>query len=145
MNFSCRLMETSDIVSVLLLQEELKFLDWTKEQYIKELQSSSSVALVALNANEFVGFALFLSLGEESELLAIGISEKYQRCGLGKRLFKEGEKYLVSQGAKKLFLEVREHNEKAKEFYKNLGGKVIGTRKHYYKNGEAALLFQIDF
>ena len=37
-------------------------------------------------------------------------------------------------------LEVREHNQKAFNFYKKQNFNVISMRKHYYKNGDNALV-----
>ena len=84
-------------------------------------------------------------LADESELLAIAVAEEFQQTGLGKILFNAGKNELQNRGAEKLFLEVRESNEKAKKFYQNLGAVFIGTRTKYYKNGESAILYRIDF
>ncbi len=140
-----RKMELSDIGDVLNLQANLAFLDWSLEQYKKELQASSTLSFVIQKQESVVGFALFHLLADESELLAIAVAEEFQQTGLGKILFNAGKNELQNRGAEKLFLEVRESNEKAKKFYQNLGAVFIGTRTKYYKNGESAILYRIDF
>lgn len=140
-----RKMELSDIGDVLNLQANLAFLDWSLEQYKKELQASSTLSFVIQKQERVIAFALFHLLADESELLAIAVAEEFQQTGLGKILFNAGKNELQNRGAEKLFLEVRESNEKAKKFYQNLGAVFIGTRTKYYKNGESAILYRIDF
>jgi ribosomal-protein-alanine N-acetyltransferase len=140
-----RKMELSDIGDVLNLQANLAFLDWSLEQYKKELQADSTLSFVIQKQERVIAFALFHLLADESELLAIAVAEEFQQTGLGKILFNAGKNELQNRGAEKLFLEVRESNEKAKKFYQNLGAVFIGTRTKYYKNGESAILYRIDF
>lgn len=140
-----RKMELSDIGDVLNLQANLAFLDWSLEQYKKELQADSTLSFVIQKQERVIAFALFHLLADESELLAIAVAEEFQQTGLGKILFNVGKNELQNRGAEKLFLEVRESNEKAKKFYQNLGAVFIGTRTKYYKNGESAILYRIDF
>lgn len=140
-----RKMELSDIGDVLNLQANLAFLDWSLEQYKKELQADSTLSFVIQKQERVIAFALFHLLADESELLAIAVAEEFQQTGLGKILFNAGKNELQNRGAEKIFLEVRESNEKAKKFYQNLGAVFIGTRTKYYKNGESAILYRIDF
>ena len=140
-----RKMELSDIGDVLNLQANLAFLDWSLEQYKKELQADSTLSFVIQKQERVIAFALFHLLADESELLAIAVAGEFQQTGLGKILFNAGKNELQNRGAEKLFLEVRESNEKAKKFYQNLGAVFIGTRTKYYKNGESAILYRIDF
>lgn len=140
-----RKMELSDIGDVLKLQANLAFLDWSLEQYKKELQADSTISFIIQKKGSIIGFALFHLLADESELLAIAVAEEFQQTGLGKILFNAGKNELQNRDAGKLFLEVRESNEKAKKFYQNLGAVFIGTRKKYYKDGESAILYRIDF
>lgn len=140
-----RKMELSDIGDVLNLQANLAFLDWSLEQYKKELQADSTLSFVIQKQESVIAFALFHLLADESELLAIAVAEEFQQTGLGKILFNAGKNELQNRGTEKLFLEVRESNEKAKKFYQNLGAVFIGTRTKYYKNGESAILYRIDF
>lgn len=140
-----RKMELSDIGDVLNLQANLAFLDWSLEQYKKELQADSTISFIIQKQERVIAFALFHLLADESELLAIAVAEEFQQTGLGKILFNAGKNELQNRGAEKLFLEVRESNEKAKKFYQNLGAVFIGTRTKYYKNGESAILYRIDF
>lgn len=140
-----RKMELSDIGDVLNLQANLAFLDWSLEQYKKELQADSTLSFVIQKQERVIAFALFHLLADESELLAIAVAEEFQQTGLGKILFNAGKNELQNRGAEKLFLEVRKSNEKAKKFYQNLGAVFIGTRTKYYKNGESAILYRIDF
>jgi ribosomal-protein-alanine N-acetyltransferase len=52
---------------------------------------------------------------------------------------------LQNFGADKLFLEVRESNQKARNFYESLNASLVGRRVKYYKDGESAAIYRIDF
>lgn len=142
---SIRNIKLSDIEAVLELQSVLNFLDWNKEQYLREIESPSTVAYVAEINNKVEGFALFHLLADESELLSIAVSSEFQRNKIGHSLFNAGKIKLQEKGAQCLFLEVRESNEKAINFYQSLGAIFVGTRAKYYKDGESAHLYRIDF
>ena len=48
----------------------------------------------------------------------------------------------MSKGLKRVILEVRESNTKAKALYSSLGFKTISIRYSYYANKENALVMQ---
>ena len=77
-------------------------------------------------------------IGEEIEILNFVVNGTQQRSGIGTMLFNALlNKY---QQAKTVILEVREHNEKGINFYKKNNFNVISKRKHYYSDGEDALV-----
>lgn len=60
--------------------------------------------------------------GEYAELLSIGVSDKMQGKGIGKKLLVELEKVMKAKGCQKLSLTTDyKNNEKAIGFYNNLG------------------------
>ena len=60
--------------------------------------------------------------GEYAELLSIGVSDKMQGKGIGKKLLIELEKVMIAKGCQKLSLTTDyDNNEKAIGFYNSLG------------------------
>lgn len=94
--------------------------------------------IVAVCGDPIVGFAVARRLAEgESELLNLAVHKAFRRRGIGRQLFAE----LTSGHPGDLWLEVRESNTAARNFYKNLGLREAGRRPQYYHNsGEGAIV-----
>jgi ribosomal-protein-alanine N-acetyltransferase len=94
--------------------------------------------IVAVCGDRIAGFAVARRLAEgEAELLNLAVHTGFRRRGIGRRLFAE----LTSGHPGDLWLEVRESNIAARNFYKNLGLREAGRRPGYYHNsGEGAIV-----
>ncbi len=84
-------------------------------------------------------------LYEEAEILFIGVDPKLQNRGIGKILLDKIVKNALLCGAKKIWLEVRQSNDKAIEFYKKNNFLYIQIRKNYFHDPpENALIMKRD-
>ena len=94
--------------------------------------------IVAVCGDRMAGFAVARCLAEgEAELLNLAVHPAFRRRGIGRRLLAE----LSSRHPGDLWLEVRESNTAARNFYKNLGLREAGRRPGYYANsGEGAIV-----
>lgn len=102
--------------------------------------------LIAFPANDRLagGFAFWRSLGEEAEILSIGVAPKLQRCGAARALLDEIIRMARDEGVRKLFLEVDVSNVAASSLYASAGFERIGRRKRYYRNGGDALVMRLN-
>ncbi len=141
----CRKMSPSDLESVLRIQNELAFQNWTLKQLESECSSPLSISLVLIINEQVLGYLFIQVIGDEAELLSIAIKSDYSRIGAGSFLWREGVSSLKEKNVRSVFLEVRENNITAQQFYKKHGFICCGLRKHYYSDGENALLFRFDF
>ena len=80
-----------------------------------------------------VGFALALALGEEAEIVSLGILPNHRRRGIGSAILDAvcGEARL--QGAERVVLEMASDNEAANALYAGRGFTVVGCRRNYYR------------
>ncbi|HEY1432321.1 MAG TPA: N-acetyltransferase [Stellaceae bacterium] len=88
-------------------------------------------------ANEVpVGFALALALGEEAEIVSLGVLRDYRRRGIGLTILDAicGEARL--RGADRVVLEVASDNTAARTLYTGRGFTVVGCRPNYYRRAE---------
>ncbi len=87
---------------------------------------------------EPAGFVLCHLIGEECEILSLGVAPEYRGRGIGVRLVKAAVDKACSLGAQRLFLEVAEDNETARWLYTAHGFTPVGRRPGYYKRHGAA-------
>lgn len=110
------------------------------EQTIKDiLQNKSGKNLINFKAvvgNKITGFLFLIIKDSKSEGLAyqkkgyignVVVDEHYRKMGIGTKLFKTAENYLLKNGIKVLDLDVSAFNQNAFDFYKNLGFEIIDT------------------
>ena len=83
-----------------------------------------------------VGFALALALGEEAEIVSLGVLPSHRRCGIGSAILDAvcGEARL--RGAERVVLEMATDNEAAHALYVRRGFIVVGRRRNYYRRAE---------
>ena len=136
-----RLMTENDLPQVLELQRELAFQDWNEKQFLSEIRASYAYCVVCENEGSLLGYAIFHLLGPDSELLSIATRGTEQRKGIGTQLLKAGLDKLTNDDDQ-CFLEVRDGNTKARNFYEKHGFKLYNIRKKYYSDGEDAALYK---
>lgn len=96
------------------------------------------------SAREAAAFVFWRSLGEEAEILSIGVAPRLRRRGGAGALLGEVIERARSEGVRKLFLEVDVANKAAASLYASQGFERIGLRKRYYKNGGDALVMRLN-
>ena len=86
---------------------------------------------VAIEENRVVGFLVARTLAaDEQEILNLAVTPDFRRKGVARALLDHA--FTGFRGA--IFLEVRESNAVAQEFYKSLGFKELSKRAGYYES-----------
>ena len=124
----------SDIPEIAAIEKECIPNGWSEKGFSDWLQNKNTVIFKAVQSGEIIGFANGSWVLDEAELLNIAVMEKSRRNGIAQMLFDTLENYLREQDAEKIFLEVREKNQSAINFYEKNGFEKNGLRKNYYSN-----------
>ena len=135
-------MTEADLPNVVALQDALGFQKWNEKQFLSELRASYALCLVDEESENFAGYAIFHLMESDSELLAIAVKPRFQRNGIASSLLHEGLDKLNQENGDHCFLEVREGNSAARSLYEKHGFKAYSQRKHYYEDGETAILYK---
>ena len=141
-------MQLADLHAVIEIERQSNSHPWT-EQNFRDAVSSGYVSLVARDHGHVCAFAIARTLVDEAELLLIAVAPSQRRQGIAARLWTALARRLRTNGATKVFLEVRASNASARSFYGSLGFEPMGVRKKYYPNGvhdadrEDAILMQV--
>ena len=127
-----------DIPQVVLLEEEFLGETLGTEMLENELNNKNMCFLTAKEDLKVYGYIGAYVVENEIEILNFVVDEKKQRSGIGTLLLNT----LISLHPTTLsiILEVRVGNNKGINFYTKHNFNVISKRKHYYKNGDDALV-----
>jgi [ribosomal protein S18]-alanine N-acetyltransferase len=106
---------------------------WTRSQLTGILPMAGVSLIIAqeMPDEKIVGFSLFRTLGEESELLLIAVLPSHHRRGVGRRLLTDFLERARKDHVSRVHLEVREGNP-AVTMYRALGFSAVGRRRNYY-------------
>ena len=104
---------------------------WTLEQCQSTMLIPGAHIIAAIQDDYIIGFAYWLTIFENSELLLLAVHPQKRGQGVGRMLLNEWSDQSFNDQVKHLFLEVRETNE-ALRFYTLSGFEIIGKRENYY-------------
>ena len=111
---------------------------FSKESTENLVKADNSFIYAYLVDEKVCGYLMVLDSIDVYEILAIAIIEEYRNKGIAQEL-------LDKIKTKDIFLEVRESNEKAINFYKKNNFKQISIRKGYYSDPtEDAIIMKME-
>lgn len=120
---------------------------WTRAAYEAAFHPDAPLRIALLaekSERQVCGFLFARSSAGECELENIVVGTSESRQGIGSALLQELSQVVRAQGAKRIFLEVRESNRPARGLYEKLGFRCDGERNAYYSDPiESAILYSL--
>lgn len=113
-----------DLAEVAAVQEaSLEAAQWNVDEYLKyDFRVADAHGRIA-------GFLVSRQLAEgESEVLNLAVTPEFRRQGVGRALLES----FLAEARGEVYLEVRESNLVAREFYKSMGFREFSNRPEYY-------------
>jgi len=146
MNFNIRRMTLADIDQVVAIDQASFSLPWPERSFRFEVTDNpASRAWVAELDGKIIGMIVSWMFVDEAHIATIATHPDYRRQGIANQLLIHSLHYVLSEGAKSSFLEVRASNTAAQAMYRKLGFEESGRRPRYYKdNGEDAILMTLN-
>ncbi|MGI8467814.1 MAG: ribosomal protein S18-alanine N-acetyltransferase [Pyrinomonadaceae bacterium] len=128
-------MSAENLRAVLKIQKECHLSEWSYNDYLDELKREDSLGLVAQINEVPVGFLVMRLIisNSEAELYNIGISKENRRKGIGKSLIQQAISLCGLKNIENVWLEVRQSNKNAIDFYRSVGFQIAGRRKNFYQ------------
>ena len=105
----------------------------TSKKYFENYFKEETIKIWKISTKKIIGFVIFYHVGDEIEIIQIGIIKSCQRKNYGSLIVNKIKKL---KNIRKIFLEVSVENTKAINFYLKNGFKKIGIRKAYYKRNK---------
>ena len=116
---------------------------WGADSFTAGVGASGVTSIIVCAADEAaVGFAMWRALGEEGEILTLGVVPAFRRSGAGRSLLQSILNDAEVKGVSALFLEVDSKNIAARRLYEKHGFSPIGERRGYYKDGGDAVVLK---
>jgi ribosomal-protein-alanine N-acetyltransferase len=116
--------EAADLAQVAAIQQESpEAARWNVSEYLQYQ------FWVAAEEGLILGYVVSRTVsGDEREVLNVAVAPRFRRRGVARELLHR----LLGDGTGSVFLEVRESNRSAREFYQHIGFQQVGSRKNYY-------------
>jgi [ribosomal protein S18]-alanine N-acetyltransferase len=136
-DFTIREMRVSDALATHeILAESPEAANWTEHAIRSSLTSSHALAFVSVIEREIRGCVLGASAEGEAEILNLAVKPLYRRRGIASCLVKHILAEWQRKDVQRIYLEVRESNVGAINFYEGMGFQRVGRRKRYYAEPE---------
>jgi len=136
----------ADVAAVAdIFREAPEAAQWPEAELRGAFYLAGVVAYVSEQQGAIAGVVIGRRVGDEAEILNLAVRAERRRRGQGKRLVAKMLEELARSGVSRVFLEVRQSNVGAIEFYERLGFATAGLRKDYYQNPtEAAKVMELQ-
>ncbi len=148
MSHQIRIATESDLDQIMQIEKACFGNDaWSKSNMKSELLAPHTTYVVAEEDNSLIGYAGLSKLAnsESADIQTIAVSDSHRGQGLGRALMESLLSYAREQGAKEVFLEVREDKPTPQNLYSSLGFVTIDRRENYYQpDGVAAIVMRLD-
>lgn len=131
-----RPMTQKDVPIVANIAQSVMPFAWIQQSFYDCLTPDYHAFVIAQGeqglANQLLGFIVVLNQVGESQLLTMGLRQKYQRQGLGRQLLSHVISLAKQQRLTCMWLEVRASNQAAIALYASVGFNQVSVRRSYY-------------
>ncbi len=129
-----------DIAAVHALEQRCFPAPWRREFFESEVITPNRFNLVARRGGAIIGYLFSAWVVDELHINKIAVDEGARRQGIALALMERCTAFAVEQGVTSIWLEVRQSNSEAQEFYHVLQFEAEYIRKGYYPDGENAVV-----
>ena len=135
-----REMTADDVSAVMRIERESFDEPWVETHFYFEIYTKSAFNWVAVGNEEVCAYLCFWKIVEELHINNIAVQKNHRRRGIAQMMLNELNAFAKKHRAVLMTLEVNEHNEEAKSFYKKNGFEQVGIRPKYYQKDQADAL-----
>ena len=117
--------------ALLAIEERVYTHPWTRGNFLDALSAGYQAQLLTAG-EQLLGYFIAMRGVEEAHLLNITVAPAWQRQGWARVMLDVLALWARGQGARRLWLEVRASNARARRIYEIHGYQRVGERKGYY-------------
>ena len=142
MSLTVRLLSALDLEAVERVSHASFEHDGERPEFEDELDRPYARCLIALDAEQCIGYALGWRLGDVVDVISVAVLPSARKQGVGEALMRGLMQVAKDEDAQSLCLDVRASNAAAIALYTKLGFTAVGKRRAYYRDGEDSLTMQ---
>lgn len=132
MNYTVTPMAAEHIAAIAQLEKECFAEPWSENALAEELINQDSHFLVALYADEIVGYIGVQEICGEAYITNVAVFANHRKNGVGRLLLKTAQNGARARKCEFITLEVRVSNIPAISLYESEGYEKVGLRKNFY-------------
>lgn len=125
-------MTVADLAEVSAVETQAYEFPWTRGNFIDSLAAGYLARLLRGADGRLLGYFIAMKGVDEMHLLNLTVAPLHQGRGHARRLLDALVALCRAQRADRLWLEVRQSNERARALYLHYGFRHIGVRRGYY-------------
>lgn len=144
--FEVRPMRDEDVAEVVAVERQSFSMAWTASGFRHEIHKNPYArCLVVRHADgRLAGYASIWVLERQMLVNNVAIAPAFRRRGLGHALMEHLIRTAREADCVEALLEVRPTNRPALAMYDRLGFRKAAVRRHYYTDGEDALVLRLE-
>ncbi|MFH2036586.1 MAG: ribosomal protein S18-alanine N-acetyltransferase, partial [Candidatus Zixiibacteriota bacterium] len=128
-----RPMKSSELTTITLMEAQIFTDAWPQSAFIEFLEDSQNGILVAECNGLITGYAVYIFEMGEAHLANIAVAPEFRGKNIAKRLLNRILDIAKEAGCVNIFLDVRQSNAVAIEFYRKFGFLELYERPGYYQ------------
>ena len=121
------------------LEDEIFSTSWDPIWIREKINNEQVIYWIKQKKKEAVGYLAIQFSGNDVEILGLGVLKEHRRKGYAFELMTSMMDYFEQSSYKKIFLEVKDSNIKAKRLYSDFKFNRTGTHLNFYKDEDAAI------
>lgn len=131
----------NELFMVASLEKKIFSDAWSEKGLSDTWRQPGTVIFGVWNEKIFAGYVILYYVLDEAQIMRIAVEESSRRKGAASLLFSKVKEFCGGKNIRNIFLEVRESNIPAIQFYRKYGFRTDGIRKNFYTNpAENAIL-----
>jgi ribosomal-protein-alanine N-acetyltransferase len=128
-------MGTAQVEAVMAIEVAAYAFPWSRGNFIDSIAAGYAAQVLVDEHEAPLGYFVAMDGVDEMHLLNITVAPAAQGRGHARFMLAALSDLCLARGARKLWLEVRAGNARARAMYARLGFTEVGTRKGYYPAG----------
>ena len=128
-----RPMTIEDCAQVAAIETMSFSMPWSLHAFTETIDNPNYRFLVAEEQGEILGYCGFVYVFDEAEIPNVCVSAEARRHGIGRALMEALVALAKELEIARLYLEVRQSNEAARNLYRKMEFEEIGIRKNFYE------------
>ncbi len=145
MEFEIRSATSSDVDSLLSLQQRVHPWAWERRAWCEELGRRQSIVWIVDGGGgeaDALGFLVAWRVLDAIEIVDLGVAPEARRHQIATALMQTLVALAATSAVARIALQVRPKNRGAIALYKKLGFHFVGRQSGYYEDGDSARLME---